>query len=465
MPQPPCDPSLEDAQGWRQLGLAHRDRQRMVEATTALARAAALAPHDLTIAWEHAEVRFASGLPAADLLYRLHRQVGHLAALQLTAAALHAEGRGAAAEALLEAALNVRPDWLDGHRSLSELRWKSGQGTESARSYAAAIRAQPQNSALHLAWFYTMAMVRDWAAARRILDAGERILGGAPFTLARLYVASESGDASQAEALIERCAAVDDAGLDVCRIRHFLRTRQLAKAEVVALRLSRSASGRLAWPYLSLIWRLQGQPRGEDRAQWLDGSPPYVRSFDLGLTTGELAELAALLRSLHTDQAPHLEQSVRGGTQTDRPLFFRHEPIIQLTKQRILGAIAAYVDALPARDAAHPLLGTVRGDILFEGSWSVRLAGGGFHVSHIHPRGWISSAFYVSLPNGGLGEAPAGWLVFGAPPPELGLELEPYLRVEPRPGRLVLFPSTMWHATLPFATGERLVIAFDVRGT
>ena len=30
------------------------------------------------------------------------------------------------------------------------------------------------------------------------------------------------------------------------------------------------------------------------------------------------------------------------------------------------------------------------------------------------------------------------------------------------PGRLALFPSTMWHGTVPFADGERLTIAFDV---
>ncbi|WP_373475225.1 putative 2OG-Fe(II) oxygenase [Sphingorhabdus sp.] len=31
------------------------------------------------------------------------------------------------------------------------------------------------------------------------------------------------------------------------------------------------------------------------------------------------------------------------------------------------------------------------------------------------------------------------------------------------PGRLVLFPSTMWHSTIPFAAGERLTIAFEIR--
>ena len=34
---------------------------------------------------------------------------------------------------------------------------------------------------------------------------------------------------------------------------------------------------------------------------------------------------------------------------------------------------------------------------------------------------------------------------------ELGLDLPPIRLIEPRPGRLVLFPSTMWHGTRPFA--------------
>ena len=34
--------------------------------------------------------------------------------------------------------------------------------------------------------------------------------------------------------------------------------------------------------------------------------------------------------------------------------------------------------------------------------------------------------------------------------------------VEPAPGRLVLFPSWLWHGTRPFGDGERLTVAFDV---
>jgi hypothetical protein len=41
------------------------------------------------------------------------------------------------------------------------------------------------------------------------------------------------------------------------------------------------------------------------------------------------------------------------------------------------------------------------------------------------------------------------------------LDAEHYIR--PRPGRLVLFPSYMWHGTVPFTTAERrMTIAFDI---
>ena len=96
----------------------------------------------------------------------------------------------------------------------------------------------------------------------------------------------------------------------------------------------------------------------------------------------------------------------------------------------------------------------------FSGSWSVRLPGAGYHSNHIHPAGWLSSAFYVTLPPAGEGRA--GWLKLGEPQAELGIDLAPFRHVEPRPGRLVLFPSTMWHGTVPFEAGERMTVAFDV---
>jgi hypothetical protein len=58
----------------------------------------------------------------------------------------------------------------------------------------------------------------------------------------------------------------------------------------------------------------------------------------------------------------------------------------------------------------------------------------------------------------------AGWLKFGEPDIDLGLPQ--HHAVQPRPGRLVLFPSYFWHGTVPFEdTAPRLTVAFDVRPT
>ena len=433
----------------------------MPEATQAFARAAQLAPEDFAIAAGHAQACYSSGLPSAQLFMRARSLAPANPEITLRAAtALAAEGGRDQAEALLVSTLHAHPEWIDGHRGLASMRWTSGRGVGFVASYRDACIAQPRNPALWIAWFYMLAMIRDWPAAARVLDEAEAVLGDARLLApGRLYVACETHANAQAEKLLAQTESIRDPGLEVCRIRYFLRTGQLSKAETVAARVCQTPAARLAWPYRSLIWRLQNDPR----ARWLDGDPPYVRAFDLEFSRAELDDLAQLLRQLHTASAPYIEQSVRGGTQTDRPLFFRHEPVIQAAREKFREAVREYTAGLPAFDPAHPMLGAPRQSIQFSGSWSVRLSAKGFHISHTHPGGWISSAFYVALPDASqLGEPPAGWITFGLPPPELGLSLPSYQQIEPKAGRLVLFPSTMWHSTAPFAEGERLVISFDV---
>ncbi len=452
----------DTARDWWDKGLKLRDAQRMPEATSALARAVELAPESSDIAFDYAQICYASGLPAASLMCKLsQRNPNHLGILREAAAALAAEGHQEQAEQLLEHALDLRPDWVEGHQNLASLRFTAGDRGDFARSYSVACRAQPHNLALRMAWFYTLAMLREWSSAFKILDDGQAYFADArSLTLGKLYVACESGDVKRADILLQQTESIQDAGLDICRVRYFLRTGRIELAHGAATRLSQTPAARLAWPYLSLIWRLQG----DARAEWLDGNPLFIQTFDLDFSAGERDELADLLRQLHIARAPRIEQSVRGGTQTERQLFFRHEVIIQRTKEKIVEAIRSYIAALPPIDMNHPLLSVARNLILFEGSWSVRLQGHGFHVSHTHPQGWISSAFYVSLPDvAHSGPAPAGWIQFGTPPRELNLRLTPNAEIQPQPGRLVLFPSTMWHSTVPFKDGERLVIAFDVR--
>lgn len=80
----------------------------------------------------------------------------------------------------------------------------------------------------------------------------------------------------------------------------------------------------------------------------------------------------------------------------------------------------------------------------------------------------MSSALYVELPDtlgnsADSADSAEGWLELGKPPNDLGLDLEPLALIEPKVGRLVLFPSILWHGTRPFPEGERLTIAFDIK--
>lgn len=450
------------ARGWQLLGFALREEQRMPEAIRAFARAAELAPDDTLTATAIAQTALQCGEPAVEAAQRaLALSPGHPPLILCLAGALVAGGQRARAEAVLADAVSRSPAWLEGLAALAELRWTGGDRATFGRAYQEACRREPGNLRLRLAWFRLIAQAREWTAAREILEEGERLFGEQPaFLVARAFIAAESGAIAEAESLFERTRGLNDEVRGLAWIRHCLRLRRPAEAEPEALRLTATPSAMLAWPYLSLIWRMLG----DARAAWLDGAPPYVRAFDVGLSTTELAELAECLRQLHTARAPYLEQSVRGGTQTERPLFFRTEPIVQLARTRIFERVREYVDGLPAPVEGHPLLGTPRRHLLTSGSWSVRLLAQGYNVAHTHPLGWISSAFYVALPTEAeLGPPPAGWIRFGEAPPELDLDLAPYAEFEPRPGRLVLFPSTMWHATVPFPAGERLVLAFDVR--
>ncbi len=443
-------------------GVALRLEQRLVEAVDVFTAALATSARDPALLQGLAQTRYEVGLPAAALFAQAQSaNPDNLDILRNRAAALAAEGDAQGAEALLEAALDRQPDWLDGHKALSVLRWTSGEAARFADSYAAALAAQPGNADLWLAWFRAVAQTRDWAATRDVLDRAEQALGESPALLvARLFVASESGDLPATEALLAQTAAIQGETINLCRVRHFLRTGRLAEAEAVALPQVITPSAPLFWPYVSLIWRMAG----DARAQWLDRPDQFIAAVDVDLAAAELAELAEVLRGLHVMERPYIEQSVRGGTQTDRSVIQRHEPIIRLAKARWLDVIRRYVDALPPFEQGHPLLGLPRGELLVEGSWSVRLLRQGYNVPHNHPVGWLSTAFYIALPTGAqLGPAPAGHIAFGTPPEELGLDLPAYRTIEPRVGRTAVFPSTMWHRTMPFEDGERLVMALDIR--
>ncbi|MEM8695733.1 MAG: putative 2OG-Fe(II) oxygenase, partial [Pseudomonadota bacterium] len=271
--------------------------------------------------------------------------------------------------------------------------------------------------------------------------------------------ASEVGDNDRASRLFDRVAPHAEMPLAVRYMRHMLRTGRPDAAAACGEKRMNDPDANEMWPYLGVAWRLLDDPRWN----WLERDERLIRTYDIGDTV-DMAALADHLRTLHVLKADMAGQSVRGGTQTDGPLFARADPEIRALRAAIVETVAAHMQTLAPLDTDHPVLRQKPGPVRFGGSWSVRLEGAGRHTHHIHPKGWYSSALYVSLPpQDQFGEPPAGWLAFGQPPDELGLDLPPFHTVEPKVGRLALFPSIMWHGTIPFDAGERLTVAFDVQ--
>jgi uncharacterized protein (TIGR02466 family) len=462
--EPLAKPTVKDAALWQCLGLAYRDEQDMESALRALRRAHKLDPTNATTAFAYAQVLFETARDATAAFATARAlSPNNPSLIRTSAAALAAQGHSDAAQALLVEVLAREPQWLDGHKTLAALRVAGGQRDSFDASLKAAVAACPQSLSLRLAWLHLLSTARDWDSARAVLQQATRDFGPQQgLELVRVHIVSEAGELGCDDpALFDGVKDVSDAGLDLCKVRQALRAGDPARAAAIAGAYANHPAATLFWPYVALAWHLLG----DARAHWLDGAPQPIAQYDLKLTPRERADLVAALTALHITRAPFLEQSVHGGTQTTGQLFFRPLPAIQAIRAKIETAVRDYIGALGGAVEGHPLLAPPRdGPIQFEGSWSVALKAGGHHSTHTHPKGWISSAFYVDVPTPDeIGTPPAGWISFGEGPPELKLDLRPYQQIAPKAGKLVLFPSTLWHRTVPFDQGERLTIAFDVK--
>ena len=175
-----------------------------------------------------------------------------------------------------------------------------------------------------------------------------------------------------------------------------------------------------------------------------------------------LAYLRDSLNLLHTTQRHPVEQSAVNGTQTLDDLFSRRHHSIELLQQALETQLYSVLQNLPVDDA-HPLLGRNTGGVRFSDSWSIRLRDQGYHKNHFHSQGWLSSAFYLRVPDSINYSAAEGWIKFGEPGFRARERLSAEYWILPREGTLVVFPSYLWHGTEPLSqTRERMSVGYDI---
>ncbi len=352
------------------------------------------------------------------------------------------------------------PRAIDAHETLARLLPQIGRGAEALDSYRQALQIAPDWGAL---WLSALGTAKDLREGAQLLDWAQAVeTRFGPDTLVTTLCAQAlcwRGDDHTALDLVQSGIAADPQHQPLhSTLAHVaLRLGDPVLARAAALQAAQLApNDQTSWALLSVALRLLEDPR----EYWLTDYDAHVLEIDLaGL---DLDATAACLSRLHTTQHQPAEQSLRHGTQTRGDLFDRSDPEIVALEAALEDAISAALSRLPS-DPEHPFARRNTGAIRFVGAWSVRLRASGYHIDHIHPSGWLSSACYISLPPEIDGTANAGALQFGVPDAALGLDLSPRRIMRPRAGRLVLFPSYFWHGTIPFESAEpRLTVAFDV---
>ena len=187
----------------------------------------------------------------------------------------------------------------------------------------------------------------------------------------------------------------------------------------------------------------------------------------------ELAEAnSALLKALlHDINNAAIAERVQGmlvnGKQSAGNLFKRPEASFRALAVLIKREFIHYKNQFSEADCE--LILSFPSELEFTSSWYVRMRQGGHLSPHIHEIGWLSGAVYLAMPmpkdssNEGAFEYGTHGDNYPILPPQQ-LSHFPTAQVMPKVGDIVLFPSSLFHRTIPFTSNsERICIAFDLK--
>jgi tetratricopeptide (TPR) repeat protein len=378
--------------------------------------------------------------------------------------ALQAQDKAEDAERAFREALKRRPAYADAHRDLAQQVWMlTGDTAKMLNVLDEALAKAPLDIGLWLVKAQSLETAGDVAGAWEQLSALLKAQPGdarlANFTSQLALKVGRASDALVLASSAARAAAGEPVvliALADAQLANGMAREALQTADAL---LARQPANQHAIALKATAWRILGDARFHELYDYAS----MVRAYELDTPEGwsslsaYVDDLGEALHGVHRHQAHPFAQSLRHGSQSINIL---HNPLPAMRgiREALDGPIRRHMASLSAGN--DPLRSRNTGAYDFQGMWSVRLHSGGYHIDHVHPQGWLSSACYVETvaPRG-----KEGWIRFGKPGSQTAPELEPEHYVEPKPGMLVLFPSYMWHGTVPFSGDQtRLTFAFDL---
>lgn len=377
---------------------------------------------------------------------------------------LIAADRPAEAEAPLRAAVAAKPDHAEAWNNLGVALARTGRPGDADAAYAHALQLRPGYAEAALNRVDTLDRLGKAAEAEQIAGAVLASLPGHPRAANQLAgLRDRRGDLTGAIALyrqaLDRGELNHPIGINLAMA--LLRAGEPGEARTLCDRLL-AASPSITTP-LALKCAALERLGDQDALAELMGLDRFVAVIDIAAAPG-FATLDAFHAALAEELAAHPSLTfepeglvTRAGRQSDE-LAGAETPAIAALATLAREALDRHVGTVGGDD--HPWL-CARPDAWSLTLWGTILSPGGAVEPHIHAPNWLSGVYYPSFP-AGLTEAEEGWFAIGVLPDMLGSGGTWHLR-EPRPGRMILFPSYLWHCTLPFGGQDpRISFAFDL---
>ncbi|MBT8471188.1 MAG: tetratricopeptide repeat protein [Marinicaulis sp.] len=371
-----------------------------------------------------------------------------------------------AAETAFMHLLKLKPLDHDAHRELAQLIWmQTGDREKALRFLNKAIEENPSVAPLHTARAQVFGQTGDSSAEYAFMKEAARLSGEPHFDMAACNSALADEKFDEALAYGERAARAlpDDPNALSSYVQALLANGQAELAERITGKLRESQPVNQFFIALqATAWRMLGDARYEEVYNYKKFVRPSPLDTPPGWKTLQnyLNDLIAALDHAHRFKTHPFYQSVRHGSQISS-IVGSDNPALRAFPTAAAGPVRRFVEAAGA--GTDPLRSRNLGGFRLFSTWSISLPPNGFHVNHVHPEGWLSSACHLRPAEKDSDDEHAGWLKFGEPGVPTSPSLPPERFVEPEPGVMVIFPSYMWHGTVGFSKGDaRLTVAADI---
>ncbi|WP_416234654.1 2OG-Fe(II) oxygenase family protein [Methylophaga sp. OBS4] len=190
----------------------------------------------------------------------------------------------------------------------------------------------------------------------------------------------------------------------------------------------------------------------------------FVFHTEIPELKGDSDLLRQLLKDIETcDVEEKYQGRLHNGVQSSGNLFKRSEASFRQLAQLVADAVERYRQTFAAENCQF--VKAFPKNTEFASSWYVKMKSGGHLTSHIHEEGWVSGSLYLSVPTQKQHEH-EGSIELSTHGDDYPKKHDhfPTKTIAPAVGDLVMFPSSVFHRTIPFSSDEeRICIAFDLK--